>query len=324
MLNKYVSGQIKKIINKNSHLTKRKFSTDIKDYISKRDHMISGFFKDGEARFVMSDVSNTLLEAHKRFEIYDKKNLSELGIAYNTSLIMNSFLNGEERIKLLCQYVHEGSEDKSIISTIYSESMATGEVRGFFDMSKVDSTELNRDFTSFLKISKILYNHTSEVYGMIKLKNQNGFTEDDVFKYFEESEQIRTHVFFNNKVKEEGIVSQGFILQKMPNCDLIKLENRFFDIINNKIFKQINEDGLTYSQFMNVFKDLGIEVECRRTPVQFFCRCSKSGLKNVLIMMGRGEIEDMLQKEQKSVSCKNCNKEYILTDQDFKDILEKV
>jgi molecular chaperone Hsp33 len=323
MLNKYVTGT-RNFTNFNSLYIKRKFSTEIKDYITKRDHMISGFFKNGEARFVMSDVSSTLLEAHKRFEIYDKKNLSELGIAYNTSLIMNSFLNGEERIKLLCQYINEGNEDKSLISTIYSESMATGEVRGFFEQSKVESSELNKDYSSFLKISKILYNHTSEVYGMIKLKNHNSFTEDDVFKYFEESEQIRTHVFFNNRVKEEEIISQGFVLQKMPNCDLIKLENQFFDIINNKFFKQILDDGLTYTQFMNVFKDLGIEVECRRTPIQFFCRCSKEGLKNVLVMMGRLEIEDMIEKDQKSISCKNCNKEYLLTDQDFKEILDKI
>jgi molecular chaperone Hsp33 len=314
-----------KIVNKPNTTSNQQ----VKDYVSKKDHMISGFFKDGSARFVMSDISQTLKDVQKRFEIYDIKKLEELGIGYNTCLVMNSFLNGEERVKLLCQYVQEVNEGKSFLTTIYSESIGTGEVRGFIQESKVDSEALKNDFISLLKISKILYGHTSEVYGMVKLRNNNKFTEEDVFKYFEESEQIRTHVYCNFKSEtKDGIVkdliSQSFILQKMPNCDLEELENRFEKIINNRNFKEICEQGLNISQFQQIFDDLKLEVELRRTPTQFFCRCSKDGLIDALVMMGSEEINDMKAKNQNSVCCKNCNKEYLLDDKDFEDILIKI
>lgn len=301
----------------------------LKDYVSKKDHMISGFFKDGSARFVMSDISQTLKDVQKRFEIYDIKKLEELGIGYNTCLVMNSFLNGEERVKLLCQYVQEVNNEKSFLTTIYSESIGTGEVRGFIEESKVDSEVLKKDFSSLLKISKILYGHTTEVYGIIKLRNNNKFTEEDVFKYFEESEQIRTHVYcnFNAETKDgvvKDLISQSFILQKMPNCDLEELEFRFEKIINNQNFKEICQQGLNISKLQQIFDDLKLEVELRRTPTQFFCRCSKDGLKDVLVMMGSEEIYDMKAKNQNSVCCKNCNKEYILDNKDFEDILTNI
>jgi molecular chaperone Hsp33 len=294
----------------------------LKDYITKKDHMISGFFKDGSARFVMSDVSLTLKDAQKRFEIYDAGKLEQLGIAYNTSLILNSFLNGEERIKLICQYF-EGinlNKDESHMTTIYSESIGTGEVRGFIEESNVKNNELDREKNSFLKISKILYNQKSEVYGIIKLKQRNRLTEEDIFKYFEESEQIRTHVFFKHEINQKNCISQGFILQKMPDCNLEELEKRFFQIIKNKNFLEINKNGLTFNNFMQIFQDLGLEVELRRTPIQFYCRCSKDQFKKVLVGLGREEIEDMKDKNQRTITCKNCNTNYILTDQDFSEI----
>lgn len=295
----------------------------LKDYITRKDHMIAGFFKDGSARFVMSDISQTLKDAESKFNISNKEKLEQLGIAYNTALIMNSFLNGEERIKLISQYFKMISDEESQMTTIYSESIGTGEVRGFIEEGNFPNSELDKEKSSFLKISKILYNRSTEVYGIIKLTNSNQLTEDDVYKYFEESEQIRTHVFFHHELNEKNFISQGFILQKMPDCDLVELEKRFFHIINNRNFRDINKNGLLISSFMNVFNDLGLEVEgIRRTPIQFFCRCSKSQFMNVLINLGKPEIEDMKRRDQTTITCKNCNTNYHLSNEDFEHLLK--
>jgi molecular chaperone Hsp33 len=295
----------------------------LKDYITKKDHMISGFFKDGSARFVMSDISQTLKDAESKFNISNKEKLEQLGIAYNTALIMNSFLNGEERVKLISQYFKMISEEESQMTTIYSESIGTGEVRGFIEEGFFPNSDLDKEKSSFLKISKILYNRQTEVYGIIKLINSNQLTEDDIFKYFEESEQIRTHVFFHHELNEKNFISQGFILQKMPDCDLVELEKRFFHIINNRNFRDINKNGLLVSGFMKVFNDLGIEVEgIRRTPIQFYCRCSKSQFINVLTNLGKPEIEDMRRRDQRIITCKNCNTNYNLSDEDFDRLLK--
>jgi redox-regulated HSP33 family molecular chaperone len=177
---------------------------------------INNYFKDGSARFILSDISETLNEARIRFNINDPVKLSQLGIAYNTSLTINSFLNGEERVKFLCQYYNK-MNNISMLTTIYSESIATGEVRGFIEETNLDQINSNEkeedEENSFLKISKILYHHTSEVYGVVKLRNSTKLTEDDIYSYFEESEQIRTHINFTSF----PIAKILFSISKMPS-----------------------------------------------------------------------------------------------------------
>lgn len=311
---------------------KKNFSNSksfIKNYIGRKDHMISGYFKDGSSRFVLSDISETLNEARIRFNINDPVKLSQLGIAYNTSLTVNSFLNGEERVKFLCQYYNK-MNNISMLTTIYSESIATGEVRGFIEETNLDQINFNEkdedEENSFLKISKILYHHTSEVYGVVKLRNSTKLTEDDIYSYFEESEQIRTHTNFNFKnisdyESNSFLISQSFMLQKMPDFSNSEIHDKYEQIRNNKFYKEIQNEGLNFTRINNMFEDLKFDVEMRRTPIQFYCRCSKDQIKKSLIMLQKDEILDMKEKNQNSIECKICNTEYILNVQDFEYLL---
>ena len=246
----------------------------LKDYISRRDHLISGVFSDGSARFVISDATHLI---NQKFNNLNENKLKQINIAFNTSLIMNSFLCGEERIKLLCQY-----EKNNNLTTIYAESICTGEIRGFIEEEKIEE-----DWDqNYLKISKILYNHTSEVFGILKLEGEN-LEEDDVYNYFEKSEQTRTHVYF----KSNPNLALGFILQKMPDADDILLEKNFIKIIQNKHFREIMKNGLRISELSNIFKDIKIPIEgLKRTPINFYCRCSKDQFINSLKLLGKETI----------------------------------
>jgi molecular chaperone Hsp33 len=287
-------------------LIRRNFCS-IRDYVERKDHMISGFFSDGMARFVISDITQTL---NKKFNFNNEKK-EELNIAFNTSLIMNSFLEGEERVKLICQYVKNKN-----LNTIYAESICTGEVRGFLEEEKINE----KWDKNYIKISKILYNHTEEVYGIIKLEGDR-LVEDDIFNYFDNSEQIRTRVYFRNKPD----LALGFILQKMPGCEDSELEYRFEKILQNKNFGKILNEGLTYSDFSNIFKDLNMQVEgFRRTPIQYFCRCSRDQFYQVLKQLGKDNLVDMKKKQHNKITCKNCNKQYELSEKDFDDLINTI
>jgi molecular chaperone Hsp33 len=291
----------------------------IRDYPHKRDHLISGFFSDGTARFVISDISQTLQHTKNIFKLTNTDKIKQLGIAFNTSLIINSFLEGEERVKLTSQYTKKIENNLHSLTTIYSESICTGEVRGFIEEAEVNETELN-DFKPFLKVSKILYNTNEEVSGIIKLDTPSKLSEDDIYNYFETSEQIRTHVYFKNKI-EGDYLSVAFILQKMPGCDLIQLEERFIKIVQNKIFRNIINNGLKVSYLEQVFREIGLGVEgIRRTPIQFYCRCSKDQFIHVLKGLGKDTVDDMQAKSQNKITCKNCNKVYELTLNDFENL----
>jgi len=294
------------------HYTIKRFCTGLlKNYSHKKDHLISGFLKQGWARFVFSDVSQTLSDVSSRFSIERNDKKEELGIAFNTSLIMNSFLHGEERIKLICQY-----ETDNILTSIYSESISNGEIRGFLEDNEIKEKST---YSDFLKIGKILYNHYQEVSGIIKLQS-NKLTSEDIFNYFELSEQIRTHVFFHNNFTEHSI-SQGFILQKMPDCDLNKLSKLFTDIKENPSFQSIQNEGLSADKVYKIFNDLNLEVECKRTPIQFFCRCSIAQFMKTLKGLGKETILDMREKNQRTLTCQLCRNQYILKDVDFDNLI---
>jgi len=200
-----------------------------KNYKKNRDHLISGYFNDGSARFVFSDISNIISNCRQRFNLYEYKKLKYLSIAYNTTILMNTFLSGEERVKLTSQFSHKlYGENKINVTSIFSESICTGEVRGFLEENEFKEEEFDGEINQYLKIAKILYNHKTEVSGIIKLYNSE-LTENDIFRYFEESEQIRTFVIFSTLYEEpeDKVISQGFILQRMPDSNLDILEQNF-------------------------------------------------------------------------------------------------
>ncbi len=84
----------------------------IKDYASNRDHIITGYFNDGSARFVFSDISNIISNCRQRFDLYEYDKLKYLSIAFNTTILMNTFLSGEERVKLTSQLSENIDEEK--------------------------------------------------------------------------------------------------------------------------------------------------------------------------------------------------------------------
>ena len=331
MLSKNLSKKFLKINNTN-FLKYKFFSTlsdsgSIKDYKTYKDHIITGYFNNGLARFVFSDISNIISNCRERFDLYEYNKLEYLNIAYNTTILMNSFLSGEERIKLTSQFSEEiYGENKVKVTSIYSESICTGEVRGFLEENILNQDEFEGEIDQFLKIAKILYNHKSEVSGMIRL-NSNKLTENDIFRYFEESEQIRTYVKFSAYYKEkiDKMISQGFILQKMPDCNLDILDGNYRKIIESSNFDEILENGLSISRVEKLFQDLKLDVKITtRTPIDFFCRCSIETFKTALKTFSAKEIKEMREINHNKLKCKACNTNYSLSDKDFDDILKDI
>jgi molecular chaperone Hsp33 len=298
----------------------------IKPYNTPRDHLISGYFNNGTARFVFSDISNIITDCRKRFNIYEYENLNYLSLAYNTTLFMNSFLQGEERVKLSTQFSEYFDIDKQkyLVKNIYSESISTGEVRGYLEETIVKSSDFEGSIDDYLKISKILYGQKSEITSMIKL-GENKFKEEDIFRYFEESEQIKTYLKFKLSYKEDvdKMLSHGFIIQKMPFFDEDLLQEKYNQIISNEKFIDIIEGNLCISKIVELFSELNFDVTItNRTPVDFFCRCSLDTFKTLLKSFPKEEILDMQNKKQDSLKCRTCNTKYILSDQDFNDLIK--
>ena len=73
-----------------------------------------------------------------------------------------------------------------------------------------------------------------------------------------------------------------------------------------------------------VLKDLDVKFY-EETPVNFYCDCNKDKIRKLLISLGKDEIIDILNEDKKAeVHCHFCNKDYLFTEDDLKEILENI
>lgn len=62
-----------------------------------------------------------------------------------------------------------------------------------------------------------------------------------------------------------------------------------------------------------------------KRPVRFLCRCSRERGKEVLILLGVGELKGILNEEKRvELTCKFCNESYTFTPSEVEEVLDEV
>lgn len=142
----------------------------------------------------------------------------------------------------------------------------------------------------------------------------SGEIAEDLAYYFTASEQVNSSVALgvlmekNNTVKQAG----GFIVQVMPFAAeevISKIEENIKDIHS---ITSLLEGG--YTPEMIIEKVLnGLEIQILdKIPVKFHCDCSLEKIEQVLISMGRQEIQSLIDdQEPVEIHCHFCSKDYI-------------
>ena len=69
----------------------------------------------------------------------------------------------------------------------------------------------------------------------------------------------------------------------------------------------------------------GFDIEINeKIPTQFYCNCCKERVEKALISVGKKEIQDMIREGKEiELNCHFCNKNYIFTVEELKDILKR-
>eukprot|EP01016_Furgasonia_blochmanni_P019308 TRINITY_DN2166_c0_g1_i24.p1 TRINITY_DN2166_c0_g1~~TRINITY_DN2166_c0_g1_i24.p1 ORF type:complete len:216 (+),score=26.70 TRINITY_DN2166_c0_g1_i24:595-1242(+) len=203
--------------------------------------------------------------------------------------------------------------------------MANGEVRGFH-ASSLGAEEI-RHAPPFLKISKVLYDYTGESSGMIQLSRNpdSGFVEyesTDLDAYFKESEQIKTVSFLDVQQVEGKPLSLGYLLQALPECPGEYVDVLHARIIENNTWKQIasGKKGFDLNDISQMLEEMNADSEFYRYLVDFYCRCKLEDFKKLLVNLGEETVDDMQAQKQNTLRCNYCNKEYVLTRDDFEEI----
>lgn len=139
---------------------------------------------------------------------------------------------------------------------------------------------------------------------------------DVITNYFVQSEQLDTRVWlFANNTHAAGL-----FLQKLPNEKGELDWERVLTLANT-----VTEEEMLSLDCEDMLYRLFNEEDVRlfgSDPVEFECACSQDKVENTLRIVGRKELEDILQeRETINVDCEFCGKEYVFDKVDVEGVL---
>jgi len=155
----------------------------------------------------------------------------------------------------------------------------------------------------------------------------SGEIAEDLSYYFAASEQIPSSVGLGVLMNRDNTVRQagGFILQLMPGAPeeiVTILENNVKNVTS--VTNLLDQGHTAESMLGFMLGDLGMQVT-DRIPTKFYCDCSRNKVEKAIISLGRKEIEDIIKDQETiEVNCHFCNKHYLFTVDELKNIRENL
>lgn len=138
----------------------------------------------------------------------------------------------------------------------------------------------------------------------------SGEIAEDFTEYYAKSEQQPTAMALGVKIGKtcKCIGAGGVILQVLPfasDSAISKAEKVMKEFANvSTIIEEIGAKGLIKKYFG--------DVETVEYNPKYKCICSENYLKDILISLGKEEVEDILKKEKQiKIKCEFCGKQYV-------------
>lgn len=155
----------------------------------------------------------------------------------------------------------------------------------------------------------------------------SGEIAEDLATYYVVSEQQPSAVGLGVLVDRDITVraAGGYILQLMPN-----VPDEDINVIEKAISKMepvsnLVDMGLSPEEIME--KLVG-SFEMRildKIDVEYKCDCSRERIENILISLGKEELQDMIEKDGKGeVICHFCNTKYNFTKEELQELLSRI
>lgn len=154
----------------------------------------------------------------------------------------------------------------------------------------------------------------------------SGEIAEDLTYYFATSEQVPSSVALGVLMNKDNTVKQagGFIIQLMPFAD-----ERAVDLLEQKIngitsITELLDRNMTPEMILDhVLGDLGVTI-MDTMPAQFSCNCTKERVEKAIVSIGRKDIQEMIDDGKPvEVNCHFCNKNYIFTAEELKQIIKR-
>jgi len=288
-----------------------------------KDYLVKALAYDGKVRAYAINTTELANVLHKKHGTFPTTSAA-LGRAASIGAMMGAMLKGDE--KLTIQVNGDGP-----IGQIVIDAGANGIVRGYVKHPEVD-LELNE--LGKLDVAGAVGKGNIYVIKDLGLKDPyigsvpitSGELGEDFTYYFVNSEQIPTAIGVGVLVNTDNTISSsgGFIIQALPGVndeDLDKIEEAIAKIPS--VSKLIEEGKTPEDILVTIFKDKLQILD--KSEIEFGCNCSRERIENILISLGKEEIEDMIENEGESeIICQFCRTKYYYDENDLKLILDKI
>ena len=290
-------------------------SDESKKHLLHRDRSARAITTDGAFRAAAIINTQSAREGVRR---HNTDPLSSLLLSRSLAAasLLASFLKGEERVSI--ELMGNG-----VFKKIFAEAMQLGEVRGYVEVNPHPERNDEALGVGLLRVTRVLYGKFEPVSGVVALQKAN--VSSDLAYYLTQSEQIPSAVRLDVDMDENGSIrhSAGLIVQAMPGASETAIEMVHNNVLNLGSVALAAADGNSVDDILRRVMPGEIEI-INRTPIDFFCRCSLDRYKSILLTLGAEEIRGMQEAGQNELVCHYCNKRYIISDQDFTELLEQL
>ncbi|MEY8235366.1 Hsp33 family molecular chaperone HslO [Lachnospiraceae bacterium 66-29] len=288
-----------------------------------KDYMVRATAADSQIR-AFAVTARDLVEQARRYHNTSPVITAALGRLLTGGVMMGTMMKGEKdllTLQIKCRGVAQGL-------TVTADSQ--GSVKGY---PLVSDVILPANAQGKLDVGGALGPGILSVIKDLGLKEpyvgqvalQTSEIAEDLTYYFAVSEQVPSAVGLGVLMNRDNTVKQagGFIIQLMPNT-----EESVIAALERKVAKvssvtDLLEQGATPETLLEqILGDFGIEA-AEQIPVKYFCGCSKERVTRAIASIGKMDIQEMIDdNEPIEVNCQFCDKHYIFTPEELKELLK--
>lgn len=274
------------------------------------------------AKIICIDSTELVEEARKTHKL-NPTPTAALGRTLTMTALMSSMMKNEND-KITVQILGDGP-----IGSILCVGNNKVEVKGYVSNAMAEAPEKEN---GKLNVSAIIGKGDLRVIKDIGLKEpyigtvplQTGEIAEDFAYYYAISEQTPTAVALGVLVNKDGSVKRagGYIIQLLPDTpeEIIRLiENRLKE---SKTITQMLEENLSLEEIATYISD---DLNTRKTEElepKFECDCSKERMEKALIAIGKKDLEELSEDPTTQLECHFCNKKYIFTSEEIKQLIK--
>lgn len=153
----------------------------------------------------------------------------------------------------------------------------------------------------------------------------SGEIAEDITNYFAVSEQTPSVCALGVLVNPDLTVSNagGFIIQLLPGCPdevITKIEDSIsnIDSVTSMLQNGYTADDIAKRALQGIQLD-----KLDESTMKYKCNCSKERVENVLLSTGLDNLNEMAASEENTqIECHFCDKKYIFTPNDIKELIK--